>query len=489
MKNLPKTAIFIGAGPSALFAARRMEQLAREQQTEIKFIFLEKEGVVGGKCNTFSDPQYPQLKTERGAGVVAANYGVVLDALAEYKIDFEDMIPTAQDTVEIRKRYDELSASEKITFIAQVTEEILAFNSDYNVYKQAKQNKTALPDELLTPFMVYARVRGMQHIPLLLKSFVPGFGYGGLEHCPTYSVLEYMGKMTIPELLVSDKILRQPGLLAIHGGFQLLMERIAADWDVRLSVNVTDIKRESDKVTVQYLQKGELYSITADALVLATSPRNWPALNLDMTETESKCVEQLEYYRYPVAVYRIKGLPAQQYFFPKALEESGFGQLALITTRDNRPDPEDGRLCTVYINLPPNTKEDTTNFTFDHAAIKTALKTIEGVTDCTMVEEKIWEDYMSTLPWDLRLELDKKQQDSNTMYLGSYVLGGFEDVACVANKATDTVNELFSPSKTYEEEFFFRNAGRAWGFFTGPVVSPLNSFDAAPEAKSRCIIS
>ncbi len=203
-----------------------------------------------------------------------------------------------------------------------------------------------------------------------------------------------------------------------------------------------------------------------------------------MTETESKCVKQLEYYRYPVAVYRIKGLPAFQYFFPNALEEAGFGQLALITSRDNRPDPEEGRLCTVYINLPPNTKE----FTFDHETIKAALMTIAGVTDCVVVEEKIWEDYMSTLPWDLRLELDKEQQDSNTVYLGSYVLGGFEDVACVANKATDTVNELFSPNKTYQEDLFLANARRAWGFFTDPVFPPLSSFDVAQEAKDRCTI-
>ncbi|CEG58911.1 FAD-dependent oxidoreductase [Legionella fallonii] len=484
MKNLPNTVIFVGAGPSALFAALRLEQLAQEQQKEIKFIFLEKEPVVGGKCHTFSDPQHPNLKTEWGAGIVAANYGVVLDALNKYDIGFEDMIPTVPETVEIRKKYDNLSPSEKITFMGQVTQEITVFNGDYGVYKRAKQNKTELPESLLVPFMEYAKLRNMQHIPLLLKSFVPGFGYGDLSHCPTYSVLEYMGKMTIPEILVSDTILRQPGLLAIHGGFQLVMEKIAAHWDVRLSAKITEIKRESDKVTVQYQQNGIAYSETADVLVLANSPKNWPTLNLDMSETERQCVEQLESYRYPVAVYRIKGLPARQYFFPNALEENGFGQLALITSRDNRPDPEEGRLCTVYINLPPNTKE----FTFDHEAIKRELMTIEGVTDCSVVEEKIWEDYMSTLPWHLRLELDKEQQNGNTLYLGSYVLGGFEDVACVANKATDTINELFFSNKTYEEDFSWVNVGRAWRFFTQPVYPPLDSLDEAPKPKDRCII-
>jgi len=227
-----------------------------------------------------------------------------------------------------------------------------------------------------------------------------------------------------------------------------------------------------------------MHTETGEVLILATSPKNWPSLNLNLTETEQICINQLEYYRYPVAVYRIKGLPPKQYYFPKALEEQGFGHLALITTRDNRNDPKDGRLCTIYVNLPPN---DTT-YTIDHELIQHELKSIEGVTEAIMVQDKIWEDYMSTLPWDLRLELDKEQQKSNTIYLGSYVLGGFEDVVCVANKATDTVKELYSPTASYEEDRKLENIKRAWYFFSKPLYPPIDSLEVAQPPTSRCII-
>ncbi|MFO2971511.1 FAD/NAD(P)-binding protein [Legionella pneumophila serogroup 10] len=78
MKTLPSKVIFIGAGPSGLFAARRLKEIAKLQNKTVECIFLEREPVVGGKCHTYSDADYPELKTEWGAALVAPNYGVVL---------------------------------------------------------------------------------------------------------------------------------------------------------------------------------------------------------------------------------------------------------------------------------------------------------------------------------------------------------------------------------------------------------------------------
>lgn len=484
MKTLPSKVILIGAGPSALFAGRMLKQIAEQQQKEIELVFLEREEVVGGKCHTYSDPAHPNLQTEEGAGAVAPNYGVVIDALVEHGLTYETMVPIAHETVEIEQMYNRLSFTDRIGFVADLVQEMSAFNDDYDIYKEAKQNKRHLPDELLIPFTEYCTLKNLRLLPLLVKPFVPGFGYGAITHCPTYSVLEYLGKTTLPDLALEEHILRQPSLLAIHGGFQLLMERIASHFDVRLNAKVTHIERESNRVTVNYQCDGIEYTETADTLILATSPRNWPSLGMELTETETKCVNQLEYYRYPVAVYRIKGLPAHQYYFPQGLNESGFGHLALITTRDNRPEPEDGRLCTVYINLPPNHN----TFAFDHAALEQELKAIEGVTEVTVIKEKIWEDYMSTLPWDVRLELDDAQQASNTIYLGSYVLGSFEDVACVANKATDTMSELYCKQPVFEEDATLNNIKRAFQFFTSPVFPPLSKLSDEEEAVRRCVI-
>jgi hypothetical protein len=293
-----------------------------------------------------------------------------------------------------------------------------------------------------------------------------------------------MGKMTIPTILLSDKFLRQPPLLSIQGGFQVLMEAMSKNLDIRLGVTVKQIQREDNKVTVRYHQDGIEHTETADTLVLATSPKNWPSLGLDFTVTEQNCVQQLTYYRYPIAVYRIKGIAPKQYFFTNALGDNGVGHVALITSRDNRLEPEDGRLCTIYINLKPNQEE----FHFDHEVLKKEIETIEGVTEITVVEEKIWGDYMSTLPWRLRLELDHEQQQRNTFYLGSYTLGAFEDVACVAMKATDTINEYFTSTFTHDEDETAQSMRRSLYFFSSPMVAPVTALNLSQQKESRCVL-
>lgn len=484
MKELPSTVIFVGAGPSALFGARKLQQLAQAQNKKIHCIFLEKENVVGGKCHTFTDPRHPALKTEWGAGVIAPNYGVVIEAMKEHHVDFENIMPTAPGTVEIQEFYNNLSLSKKAEFIADLAKELCVFNASYDIYKNAKQHKTSLENDLLLPFMDYCKKRGLEYLPTLVKPFVPAFGYGAVTRCPTYSVLEYLGKLTLPDMLIADRLFNQPPLLGVHGGFQYLMEKMAEGQDVRLNVKVTRIKREANQVTVHYQQNGKNEIVTGNVLVLANSPRNWGSLGLELTDTEIQCIQQLEYYRYPVAVYRIKGLPPQQYYFPNALEERGFGHLALITTRDNRDNPQEGRLCSVYENWPQNDSRSV----FDHEALKKELLAIKGVTSVELVEDKIWEDYFSTLPWDLRLKLDRDQQNSNTFYLGSHVLGGFEDVACVAMKATDTMTELFTPQPSFEENNIIKNIKNAWQFFTAPYYPPVASEEKESKPVRRCVI-
>lgn len=474
MKPLPSKVIIIGAGPSGLFAVRSLQELAKEQNTEIECILIEREDVVGGKCHTYKDPVHPELRTEWGAGAIAPNYGVVLDALKEFKIPFEDMVSTATETIEIKELYENLHGREKITFIQQYIRETKIFNKAYDVYKKAVENKTDLPDALKEPFAKFCADNNMKYLPIAVKPFVPGFGYGDVAHCPTYSVLEYLGKTTLPEILALDNFTSLPSLLAIHGGFQVLMEKMAESYDVRLNAKVTKIERTTEKVTVHYTQNGKKCVETADTLILATSPKNWPSMHLKPTPVEQQCIDGLESYLYPVAVCKIKGLPAHQYFVPQALETKGFGHLALITTRDNRNNPEDGRLCTIYVNLPPNTD----SFSFNRDSLATDFAAIEGVTDVTVVERKIWTDYMSTLPWNLRLALHQEQAKTNTLYLGSYVLGGFEDVACVAKVATTAVQEAFSNQQ--HSDSLCKNLSRASFFFTNKRFDPLSVFDPAP---------
>lgn len=487
MKELPDTVVIVGAGPSGLFAARQLKMLATEQKKEISIIVLEREDVVGGKCRTYSDPENHELKTEWGAALLAPNYGVVLDAVKEHHLEFEMVLPAQTEDTEFTQYHQQQSFLQKFSLARAVAQELYTFNQDYAVYKQAKQQKTPLPEYLQQPFSEYAEAKGMKVLPLFAKLFVPGFGYGAITHCPTYSILEYFGKMTVPDIMLSETLLRQPPLLSIKGGFQLLMEKIAAGFEVRTKVDITKIERNcnnNDGIRIHYQQNGMEHVLSADALILATSPLNWPKMGLDLTEVEKNCVEQLEYYRYPVAVCKIKGLPPKQQYFSEALNEDGFGHLALITTRDNRTNPEDGRLCTIYVNLPPG-KND---YQIDQDTLCEEIKKIEGVTKVEFIEEKTWEDYMSTLPWDLRLKLDKEKHHTKTHYLGSFALGSFEDVVCVGNLATDEMRQSYSPSPSFVEDDTVKNMSRAWQFFSADVYPPVDSTGSEKNKMSRCII-
>lgn len=201
---------FYRAYSSGLFAARQLKEIAKLQNKTVECIFLEREPVVGGKCHTYSDAAHPELKTEWGAALVAPNYGVVLDALAEHGIEFEKVMPTASETIEIKQLFEKASSLEKISMEMKLLRELWAFNSDYDVYKKAKQNKKALPDQLLNPFSEYCKLNNMSYLPVLLKPFVPGFGYGDLNFCPAYCVLEYMGKVTMPDILLADQLIGRP---------------------------------------------------------------------------------------------------------------------------------------------------------------------------------------------------------------------------------------------------------------------------------------
>lgn len=471
MKALPKHVIIIGAGPSGVFAARQLKKIAEQQQQDLTITILEKESTVGGKCSTFTDPSHPELKTERGAALVAPNYGVVIDAIKEHHLEYEKVLPSDENTIEFIQYLNQFNPFQKISVMIQLTKEIILFMEDYQRYYRAKGYNAPLPLSLKQPFSDYAAQKGMTLLPLFAKPFVPGFGYGDLREIATYSVLEYFGRFTILDILLSTLVLGRPPLLAIKGGFQNLIEKIAQDFDVQTNVVIKGIKREADSVTVHYQQENQAFILKADSLILAISPLHWNNIGLDTTPTEDECIKQLSYYRYPIAVCKIKGLPPVQYFFTEGLQTEGFKHLSLITTRDNRLNPADGRLCTLYVNLPagPN------SYAIDQAALLTELRTIAGVTDVQFIEEKTWEDYMSSLPWDLREALYDEQSNTNTRYCGSFAKGAFEDVVSVANAATDNMNAWCRNDNALTETINCSNVSRAKHFFSSPIQPAVSS--------------
>ncbi len=463
-KNLPKSAVVIGAGPSGLFAARRLRQLGMKEIT-----IFEKEDDIGGKCSTFSDPAHPGLITERGAVVIAPNYGEVIDALIEHGITTEKALGVRSDSVEIVSQIEGLTRFQRMQYIAQIGSEVLKFNRLVRKYRRACARLEPLPADLEISFAELAKREGMDHINLFLKPLVSGFGYGDMNDCPAYSVLEYMGTMTIPYLIAQHYGFESCELRSITGGFQHLMRKMGENFTLQTSANIFKVNRSGSGVTVDYLDKrGVKHSHHAEMLVLAISPKHWESVlgKESLTPVEKECVDQLTYYRYPVVICRLKGLPLNNIYKPEALDKKQFGHVALVSTLDKRENPPEGRLCSAYINyLPHHTHDQESKENTDRQEkILADLSALPGVTGVEIIEYKIWDDYFSTLPWKVRLDLEKQQgaPSTKTIYVGSYTLGSFEDVACVANRATLVINNHFqipgSPLKSFQKDLsrFFR---------------------------------
>lgn len=450
-KTIPKSIVIIGAGPAGLFAARRFRQLGVKEIT-----LFEKEDQVGGKCSTYFSPKHPSLKTERGALVFSPNYGVMIDALIEKGVKPERILNVKNETLEILTQMDQLNNFQLMKFSSRFVYEFWKFCRLVKLYKKACASMQPLPPEFETPFAQYAKKHRMENITTFLKPFVTGFGYGDMYDCPTYSVLEYMGYMTIPFLIAQHWGAVSCEIRTIQGGFQHLMQKVAEDFHVITSTTVQQITRNHSDIVVHY-RDGSEKSLKADALLLAVSPKHWERLlgRNNLTPTELACVDQLTYYRYPVVICKLKGFAPNFFYKPEMLNKEKFGHVAFISTSDARENPPDGRLCSAYINQLPHHNHDSNlnEGGLERQQIIADLRSVPGVTDVEIIECKIWEDYFSSLPWQVRLDLEKQQYHPKikTLYAGSYTLGSFEDVACVANRTTQMINNCFHyPTSTWK---------------------------------------
>ncbi len=468
-----QTVIVAGGGPAGIFTARALELQG------IKATVLEKENVVGGKCHTFTDRQNPKLKTEFGAVFLTPNYTLPIEAALQHGVRFEAVVDNDEKTLPLMQKLKTMSWLEKLRYSGRFGYEVTRFTYKVHQYQSARNNTAPLPKDFELPFADFAQKHHFGEINAFLKPFVTGFGYGLMEHCPTYSVMEYMGLGTIPSLLLSATPIpyfNKRGVVSIHGGYQHLIESIAKPLHVVKGANIQTISRDPKGVTVKYCgSDNNTHDVKADALVLAIPPLQWKTLGMELSTTEQKVVDEMKYYRYPVAICKLQGVPAKFHFVPPAYEEKGIGMLALITTRDDRDNPEDGRLCTAYINLPAGK----TPFVFNAEAKQqlTAELKQAGAEKVDIVDTKIWTDYHSTIPWATRLALEAQQMnpDNRTAYATTCAVGGFEDVRCAAEQATNMVNKHIARQPVSVFTAFKTGLLTTLSYFRAPVVAPVNN--------------
>lgn len=438
---MPKKIVIIGAGPAGAYAAYRMKQLGHE------VTLLEKASHPGGMCSTYIDPITGQ-RTERGAVLISPNYPLEIfkDLGIKPKVKLP-LPPTETQIIISNARY-----YQKFKMGTQYLRECARFAWDVYRYRSVRDAGAPLPEDLKKPFSEYIEAHGIEISLDLYKGFIPGCGYGSFEDVPTWWVLEYLGYTTVPFATLPN------GLKEVEGGYQGLVDAMAQRADRLItSANVTQITRDpamnEGGVSVTYQVGDESHTIEADDLILAVPPHQYDKLGMDTSDAEKRCAADLKQRPYPVAICKIKGMPENYHFFFDVLNKKTFpNQVSLITTRDPRNAPEDGRLCTVYFN----TNEECDIDFNDHDALATLIQRkisseLGDTIEVEVLEAKQWQDYARYLPYDTRLEMAKEQGVNHTYYLGAPF--GFDDVGCTIDFAKRLINKKFAPKP---ESFFQR---------------------------------
>lgn len=327
-QNLPHKKIIVGAGVSGATAAR---ELIKSGVNPEDIIVLEINDYVGGKLKTYTSPVDPDLKTEYGAGVLVHNYPAI-DVMHEKQMKLEKLIKADHSGLDFYKEIMKRPLLGKLTYALDFAWQQIKFAKHVWSYNQAcTQLREKLPPDYELTFSEFADKKKLNKIACFIQFLVPGFGYGSLNDKNNYAyrILNYMGYTTIPSICMQS-------LAAVHGGYQQLVENMLEGIDVKTKAQITKIDRKNGSVKVQYQHNGNKEEILGDTLILANSPYYWHDLNMNLSPAEQQCVDNFKYYRYPVAICRIEGLPPKQIFIPEAMKKEGFGHPAFLFTRDNR---------------------------------------------------------------------------------------------------------------------------------------------------------
>lgn len=468
----PKKIIIVGAGISGATAANELAKTLDIPEENITL--LESKGRVGGMLESIQHDQYPEITAEGGAGVAAINYKP-LKVMAEKNIQLEKLLPVKLDTVQFYNDLMSKSLFGKMTYIADYLWQNVKFAKHVWQYNRAIAQEAPHPPVGQTlPFAAFAQKHHLDKFATNLDWLGPKFGYGPLSDANNYAYryCNYMGYLTMFTASLPG------GLAGIHGGYQQLVEKMLQGFDVRTSANITRIDRNEHGVYVTYEQEGKQFNLYGDMLVLATSPYHWEKLNMPLSPEEKECVDKLTYYPYPVAIVKVKGLKPENLFFLDEKDKNNYGRPAFLFTKDNRqniPD-DDGRFCTVYINLP----QGKTDFSLDENSpgrktLVDTLLNIPGVTDVKIENTHIWPDYNPCVPYETGMKLRQTElKDSlRTVHVSTCFPGSFGTVRDAYDYAETRVRELFGQPKSVLQKTF-EATKNAWQFFTLPRKKPVD---------------
>ncbi|MGD2082521.1 MAG: FAD-dependent oxidoreductase [Chromatiales bacterium] len=302
----PLRVAVVGAGAAGLTAAYELTALGHE------VVVFEKERRVGGKV--FSIP----------VGDIALEFGAVLVTEDDYPITLGyaerfgiPSIPAPAGFALLDESgnrmalQDFLQASYSATEIDAAESNYAAVLDQFSAFIDAP-GMVSVPDDLSLPFSEFAERYGIGLVEDWMKALLTGFGYGYSETVPAAYYVKFLPFLV---KLGPSGFEAESGRI-FPGGFQSVLDALAATLDVRLDSEVTHIRRPAPRcqscqvrITVNGIEQDWF-----DAVVIATALNVVPRF-LDVTPFEEWLFTRMQSVRYFVTLVAGSGLDEEILYF------------------------------------------------------------------------------------------------------------------------------------------------------------------------------
>lgn len=322
--NVAKRVAVIGAGASGLAAAQRL------QEKGFKVTVLERNFQVGGKCLT--------TRCRTGHGVVdvgAIQLGIGYSLVNKYR---KAVGMSLRKTWPSKSLYFESRDGVSAPVFRSLSEDFWPLKDGFAIAREARVMSSALDrfkaiqeshfveipegSEFLKPFEEWANDLSLPHFKREYGIWMTAYGYGNLNRIPTYLALSLLNSSY--GLIAMRKA--QLELRMLEGGFGGLLSRMVDHYklNVKTGVQITEINRASDRVTISYESEKQIRREEFGYLVIASGMESLPSLlGSSMSSIESRLVHDISHSPYDVVVAYIPELEKGGYVLPQFFNTLG----------------------------------------------------------------------------------------------------------------------------------------------------------------------
>ena len=483
--------IIVGAGIAGIDSDKQI----LERDPGAKVVILEKEDRAGGKIKTYQKGGL----SEYGAMVLSANYpSEFLTFARENNIEFQPHLDVLPSEIPLSKEFSAKNFIGKMCFAVNFLIQLMNYEKLVFRYKNL-QHTDSLIQDLDTPFYSTATKFNFKKVAKAIEFFLAPYGYGDIRYCPTGRVLAYMGYTTILTIL-TGMVSSKRGLTEPKKGFEYFIKTMLNqlqkkdNFELKTSATITSIVRDNEDRVVVHFNENINNAVkhkkaSGKHLILAIPPLRWQKLGMPLTLSERTVIENLTYYVYPVAICKIRGLDNKTHYYYEAFKKDYSNHVAFISSKDGRDDTAD-RLCTVYINVPPSSKNKELHLTESeikniiHKDLDSKFESVE------IIDIRVWEDYFCCVPYRVAMDFDASGHPKTTYITPALSYGkrlGFELVGCVIEMVTAKIDKLCKvQNKSYLAGIhsFFSTVRNVWYFYEERNQTRV---DAKPPPKNDSI--